>query len=246
MIRVAVCDDDPKQLHKINDIIFKAFSVYTDDYKICSFENGKTLLEKNSEEQFDVLFLDIDMPEVSGFDIAMKLRADFSSCFIIFITSYSELVYRSFDFQPFHFVQKNSSVIMENDINDVVARLMMYMKQNQKIVIDDPEYGRHAFYYRNIIYIKSEGHYLLYHLQKMDKPLRTPGKLNDISDEYEKFDFTRVHRSIIVNLRYLDSIDFKIGKLYVSNDSEKIRIPVGSKYAKNLDQKFTEYLRSTI
>lgn len=246
MINIAVCDDDLKQLKKITEIVSGSFSQHTDDFVIKSFENGTALLMNYFENNFDVLFLDIDMPQLSGFDIAKELRMKFSSCFIIFVTSYSELVYKSFDYQPFHFIKKNARIIMEKDMNDVVEKLMIHMKQNKKIILNDPIIGRKAFYYRNISYIKSDGHYLLYYLQKCSEPLRVTGKINDISEEYENLDFIRIHRSMIVNLRYLNNIDLSIGKLYVLHNDVKIRLPIGNKYAGNLDVKFTEYIRSTV
>ena len=105
-MNIAICDDNEYTLSILEKYIEYGFKKYTDDFKIRCFNNGILLLNEHKLSSFDVLFLDIDMPKISGFDIAKQLRNNFSRCFIIFITSHSNLVYKSFDFQPFNFIKK--------------------------------------------------------------------------------------------------------------------------------------------
>ena len=107
MIRIAVCDDDEYMLEKLKFMIDREFAGHTSDYIIKCYSSAGLLLDDNSSTAFDIIFLDIDMPETDGFETAEKLRNDFMQCYIIFVTSHSNLVYRSFDFQPFHFIPKN-------------------------------------------------------------------------------------------------------------------------------------------
>ena len=109
-MRIAVCDDNTVLLPKLKEIIYDSFSVYTDEFEILIYSSGTLLLNAHKQEPFQIIFLDIDMPKISGFDVAKTLRDDFSNCFIIFITSHSELVYESMDFQPFHFIRKNCEI----------------------------------------------------------------------------------------------------------------------------------------
>lgn len=92
MIKIAVCDDNEKMLDILNQTIVQEFQKYTNDFSAKSYVNGNLLLDDNNNTPFDVLFLDIDMPQISGFEIAKKLRDEFKQCFIIFITNHSELV----------------------------------------------------------------------------------------------------------------------------------------------------------
>ena len=133
MIRIGVCDDNAVILKNISRMIEKAFCNYIGDVEVSSYTNGRLLYNAYIQERFDVIFLDIDMPRISGFEVAKMLRDDCSNCFIIFITSHSELVYESMDFQPFHFIRKNCSVPLEESIGEIVKKLMTHMKQNEKI-----------------------------------------------------------------------------------------------------------------
>ena len=110
MIRVVICDDNIVFMNHFKDIVESSLSTYNDDFQISTVSNGNLLLAKHMESEFDIIFLDIDMPDISGFDVAKVLRDNNSRCFLIFITNHSELVYESMDFQPFNFIRKCATI----------------------------------------------------------------------------------------------------------------------------------------
>lgn len=246
MIQIAICDDEQSNLELLNRYIKTGFGSHTDDFKIQCFCTGTDLLEANQCTPFDVLFLDIDMPEVSGFDVAKSFRNAFSDCFIIFVTSYSDLVYKSLDFQPFHFIRKQPVNMLEESISEVIEKLMLHMKQNEKLTLEDENSGRVALYYRNIQYIKSEGHYLYYFLQNRNVPIRIRGTLGTIEKEYEKFDIVRCHRSYLINLRFVQRMDMKAGAVYIDRNETNKRISISLSYKEHVDAHYTRYLRSMV
>lgn len=245
MIRIAVCDDDEYMLGKLKCMIDREFAGHTSDYIIKCYSSAGLLLDDNSSTAFDIIFLDIDMPETDGFETAEKLRNDFMQCYIIFVTSHSNLVYRSFDFQPFHFIPKNPADDLENMISSVVTRLMEHMKQHRKIILENYDETA-AIYYHNIIYIESARHYLKYFIQNRDDPVSVRGSVNDAESDFSSYDFIRIHRRYIVNLKYMKSIDKKIGKVYMNFNGKKISLPMSTSYKESADQKFTVYLRKTL
>lgn len=246
MIKIAICDDDKIFLEKMKKYVGEAFGKHTSDYRIITYSNSVLFSNENQNYGFNVLFLDIDMPNKSGFDLAKELRSNFSNCFIIFVTTYAELVYKSLDFQPFHFIRKNDTTLLKQNVSEVVERLMEFMKQNKKLVLEDSELGRISFHYRDISYIESDNHNLVFYIQTQEEPIRIRSTINEISEEYEKMDFVRIHRSSIINLRYLSRIDMKIGAVYVNFKNRIVRLSVGKKYLSNLDEKYTAYLRATL
>ena len=245
MIKVAICDDNEMALDSVKEYVDKGFSAYTDDYSVKSYTNGQLMLQDNEQTPFDVMFLDIDMPEIGGFDIAKKLRSDFSRCFIIFITSHSNLVYKSFDFQPFNFIQKDPPESLCENIGSVIAKLMEHMKQNEKIIINN-ESKPVVVYYHNIIYVESDKHYLKHFIQNQETPLLVRASINDKESEFEKYGFIRIHRKFIVNLKFINFVDVKIGKVYINYNGTRKSLPMGNSYRDNVEKKYTEYLRDTL
>ena len=69
-MRIAVCDDNDTALNMLNKTITDAFSKLTDEFDVRIFSDGKALLDEHKKAQFDIVFLDIDMPVISGFDFA--------------------------------------------------------------------------------------------------------------------------------------------------------------------------------
>ncbi len=242
MIQIAICDDNEYELDILSRFINNGFSKHTDDYKIKCFTNGNLLLNYNEHIPFNVLFLDIDMPKINGFDIAKKLRNNFSRCFIIFVTSHSNLVYKSFEFQPFNFIQKNPQENLEESIMLVIESLMNNMKQNKKIILENSEETA-AIYYHNIIYIESDKHYMKYHIQNKEKPISIRGSINETYIELQKYDFIRIHKRFIVNLKYIKFVDKKIGKIYINYNGFKKSLSLGTSYRDIVDEKYTLYLR---
>lgn len=245
MIRIAICDDDEYTLNVLKSAIDREFSKHTDDYNVNCYSNGILLLDDNKHTAFDVLFLDIDMPKISGFEIAQQFRESFLQCFIIFVTSHADLVYRSFDFQPFNFIQKEPAESFDKTLSSVIDKLMEHMKQHKKIVLENDEETA-VIYYHNIIYIESNKHYLKYHIQNKETPLIIRGSINEMESEISSYDFVRIHRSYIVNLKYIKSIDKKIGKVYINYNGTRKPLAMGASYKENVDERFTLYLRNTL
>ena len=241
-MRIAVCDDNTVMLSKLKEIICADFSVYPDEFDILTYSSGALLLNAHKQEAFQIIFLDIDMPKVSGFDVAKTLRDDFSNCFIIFITSHSELVYESMDFQPFHFIQKNCEISIEESMSRIVKKLMKHMKQYEKVILEDKESGRHAVYIHDIMYIESEKHYLNYYIAGINTPIRERGSIKECEERYERYDFVKIHKSYIVNLRHIFNIDKKMDEIIFK---QGFRLNMSKNYKKQVDEKLTEYLRRT-
>ena len=73
MIRIGVCDDNAVILQNICSMIENAFLDYTGDFDVLSYTSGQLLYKAYMQERFDVIFLDIDMPKMSGFEVAKML-----------------------------------------------------------------------------------------------------------------------------------------------------------------------------
>ena len=243
-MRIAVCDDNTIMLPKLKEVIQKAFEIFTDEAEISTFSSGVLLLNAHRQEAFQVIFLDIDMPKVSGFDVAKTLRNELSSCFIIFITNHSELIHKSLDFQPFHFIYKNCEVSIEESVFKIVKKLMKHMKQYEKIILEDKQSGRHAVYIHDIIYIESDKHYLNYYIVGKDEPIKQRGSMKECEAKYQGYDFVKIHKRYLLNLKYLADFDGSRNEVTISGTGK--RLVMSKNYKKDVDEKYTIYLRSVL
>ena len=100
MYRIAVCDDDIQMQRFLCSAIEEAGIACT----VEKFSNGAELLR--DEKEYDILFLDIDMPVVNGMDAARQLRRRDRRAKIIYVTGYQDYMQRSFAVHPFSFLVK--------------------------------------------------------------------------------------------------------------------------------------------
>lgn len=244
MINIAICDDNVVFMNNFQGILERCLRKHTSDFKITSISNGNLLLAKHKEDEFNIIFLDIDMPNITGFDVARELREQSSRCFIIFITNHSELVYESMDFQPFNFIRKNCSISVEESTDNIVKKLIRHMKQNEKIILEDDISGRNAVYIKDIVYIESDKHYVNYHVLNKSMPIKMRGNISDIAKDFSSYDFIRIHKRYILNLRFLSDIDGTRNE--VALEEIHTRLPMSKNYKKEVDEKYTLFLRSMI
>lgn len=244
MIRIGICDDNGVMLNNLESIISKAFAEHTSDFEVLTYSSGTLLINAHTYEPFHIIFLDIDMPKMTGFDVAKTLRDEFSNCFIIFVTSHSELMYESMDFQPFHFIKKNCDEPISSSVNRIVKKLMKHMRQNEKVVLEDDISGRRAVYIHNITYLESDKHYVKYHIKDMSEPIRMRENISECEEKYAYYDFVRIHKRYLINLKYLSFFDNTNNEVLLGSINKKLAM--SKNYKKDVDEKYTLYLRSKI
>ncbi len=242
-MRIAVCDDNKTAAGMIAEVVRKRISEFTDDFNLLVFNSGMDLLAAHTAEPINIIFLDIDMPEMSGFDAAKFLREKYSNSYIIFVTSYSELVFESFEFQPFNFIRKNSPLPLETAIDEVVQKLMRHMKQTKKVTLED-KMGKYSVYIHDIVYLESIKHYVNFFVSDWKEPIKLRGNLSDYERFYSDFDFVKSHKSFIVNLRHVALVNNKQNEIILHG--RQTVLPISRTYRSDFNEKYELYLRSTV
>lgn len=240
MIRVAICDDEIHILEKIQEIIRREFDEHDIRYSCYVYTSAKEFVEAQKDKAFDVAFLDIMMPEYSGFQAAADIRKLHSQTYIIFITSNDESVYDSFEFQPFHFVRKDCDDIFEGRMKHVINSLARHMKQNHTIILKLPFSDEKKIKASDIIAIKSDRNYLEVHCCN-NTVLRIRYKLSEIEPELLDYDFIRAHNRWLVNMRYIQLLDYPNEEVLMVNG---LAAPMSRSNRNELQKRYAEYLRS--
>ena len=238
MIRAAICDDDPTILDYLHEHISKEFKRQGSDIRIDKFTSGKDFLNTHKAEPFDVVFLDIDMPEISGFDVAEEI-SESEYTLIIFVTTHDELVFSSLKFQPFRFMRKT---YLKNEIEETVKAInnkILKRKTNQRIKIQTGEKEIYVFS-NNIEYIEIYDHWLRVFTNE-NKTIECYGSLSKFEKILSPVGFIRPHKSFLVNYKYVSS--FGKTQIVLDNGTE---IPVSRYKASEVREKLKEYIRSEL
>lgn len=219
MIRVAAVDDDVSVLKNIGKLIkrTKAFEVF--EYIVDTFTSGSDFL--HSEKFYDLLLLDIEMPQMNGFELAKQVNSvsqDGEHTSIIYISNYENLVFESFKYSPLRFVRKNN---LDTDFPEAVnAFLSKYQSEtNFFSFIERDSNACINVKLMDIMYFESFGHEI-YLIEKGGKTYiikrSSDCTMSELEEKYSDYGFIRSHKSYLVNYRHIYSI--KDNKIYFEND----------------------------
>lgn len=227
-MKIAICDDDK--------VFLKNKAEYISDktgYEITEFSSAKNLVEKIKNTQFDCVILDIDMPEINGFEAAQIIKTTRPETAVVFLTCHDNLVYESFRFRPFDFIRKSC---FEKEICDVLSRLENELASSipKKISLQT---GNEIFtvnlsdiYYiesiRNKVFVYGKDGLIL----SCNKTLKSLEK--ELTDS-----FFRVHSGFIINMNYV----FKVSHNDVFLSNEKT-IPLSRSKANQFKTEFHRFM----
>ena len=237
MYYIALCDDNIEFLNLLSDMLEKEFGeIVSPKYKIAfeKFNSGRSLLDFAKKQKISVLFLDIDMPEMTGFDVAKVLGNENKDMLIIFVSAYDNFVYESFDYSPFQFIRKSR---LQDDLKKIVTRindkLFAPIKHIELQLLDESV----NIDIKKILYFESEKNYYSVHLMGGEK-LIGRGTMNSIEEKVKGLDFYRIHSGFVVNLEHAGRITHD-GFLIVGHT----QIPISQKRMKDFKKVYSEYAR---
>lgn len=201
-MNIAVCDDSEADIRYIETILKKEFSSYNINCELTLFTDPKILLDVNQSQPFDVIFLDLDMPDINGMEVASNINKLNSDTEIVFVTNHNELVYKAYRFKTLGFIRKN---YLENEICEIIELLIESVNSRKQYITFCDSGAEYKLYINDIVYMRSDDHYV--DVITNDEKYTIRGSLNNIENLYSHFGFIRIHSRYLVNFRYIFSIE---------------------------------------
>lgn len=237
-MKVAVCDDNKVMLDFLARQISEYLKLHSIAHEMDQFSCGKDFVEQHEKSPFDVVFLDIKMPDMDGFAVAKKIRSQSENTYIIFITTEDNLVYDSFDFRPFNFIPKGNNDVLKIKLDNVIGKLTGHIRENRLVCLTLAFNKKKYVHPTDIIYILSKSNYVDIICKTESVHIR--GKINDILELLPPKYFTRIHNRCIVNLKHLCRIDNTHFKALLDNGTE---LDISRAYKAALIEKYNIFLR---
>lgn len=239
MVNVAICDDNKAFLDLLCRMADELLTECMVTHRISDYLSGTVFLEHHRKNPFDVVFLDIVMPDMGGFEVAKEIRRISEKTYIIFVTTESNLVYDSFDFRPFNFIPKESPELLESKFSRVVNMLAKHLSASKPICLE-MSFGEKKFVAPSaIIYVQSKANYLNYILENGEY-LHIRGKIDNALSILSPQLFMRIHNRNIINMAHIKRIDYPNGEVIMDNGQQ---ISISRTYKKEFDDVYTKYLR---
>jgi DNA-binding LytR/AlgR family response regulator len=232
MIRCLAIDDEPLALQQIAGYIRK--TPFLELAGLC--ESAIQAIEFLDKNPVDLMFVDINMPDLSGMDFVKTLE---NPPRIVFVTAYGEFALEGYRVDAIDYLLKPISYSdFLKSANKVKAWFEsssgkpIEISSNKKFLFIKSEYKIFRINFEEIKYIEAKGEYIRIHLVNA-RPMMTQLSMKSIEDQLPSDSFMRVHRSYIVNLSRIAVIE----RNRIVFDGN-IYIPVSEQYK----SKFQNYL----
>lgn len=215
MFEVAVCDDNAVDRKLLIERIGKNMPE-PENMRIHEYDSGKNLLNAIKSIRFSIIFLDIQMGELSGEETAIRIREMDNNVILVFNTGFVEPSPRSFEVQPYRYIMKNMAVnVMDRYINDALRRMiefsqapLMKASVNREMLFlkaDDIVYIEK--YKKNTRVHISDNAIKIYGIKADDNgqlpDIRIQEKLETIYEKLMVYGFGYPHDSFLINFKYL-------------------------------------------
>lgn len=231
VIKIAICDDQKCFV----DSIEKLLKIYEEknkqDFYIKKYTKPLHLMESLKEE-FQIFFIDIEMPTMDGMELVDIIRKYDEKSIILFVTSHSEFIGVGYEYEVQNFITKPITQIQINfEMNRALRKLSTYQ---QKYITLKNEKGYFKLFLSDIEYIETVKRKVLFHLRNKEQESGY-FKMRDLEERLEKYNFVRCHNGIIVNVDCVESVHELTVTLY---SGDQIFIPKSRK--QNLIKKMAE------
>ena len=235
MINIAVCDDEKCMAEKIEKMAEDFFRRKNTDISVVEYSSGEELLKSN--ERIDILFLDIGMQGMDGIETAGRLRAHGYNGFLIFVTVLKEMVFRSFEVQPFDYLVKP---VQEEHFEKTMERLFRSMQD--RLSTEKVNLLVRKGCESNIISFED-----IICCEIMDRKVYLYLVSGEVIDYYERIEnlekkldgrFFRCHRSYLINLNHLKS--YRNNTAYMADGKE---IPVSRLRSREFSNVILQYMK---
>lgn len=232
MLKCIAIDDEPLALRQLTSYISKI--PYLD--LVAKYNNALEAQQMLAGKKVDLIFVDINMPDLNGVDF---VRALIDRPMVIFTTAYSEYAVEGFKLdavdyllKPFSFADFSRSAAKANSLYELRQNRRSEPQETaSEATPRDKEYISVKADYKvslvriaEIIYLESEGEYVRMHLAD-GSTITTLFRLKNMETALPAESFMRVHRSYIVNLRAIKA--YVKGRIFLSDNEY---IPIGENY----------------
>ena len=202
-MHLILCDDDNVFLDKLETRIRGMCQKHGIAVGMERYDSSKKMLEGLKDlDTVPVFLIDIDMPEVNGFEVASFLKKWNRECCIGFVSNKDELVFQAFAYHPFFFIRKTH---LDEELEPQLLELQK--KMGVKVPKIELQTGRQTVEVAldTIWFVESEKNYLLFYREKDEwgDAVRARMKIAEAEKELEPHGFVRTHKGYLVNMNYV-------------------------------------------
>ena len=233
MIKIAICDDEKTVIDEIKKLVNESFA-QEDECEIINFDNSKEFsLYYSKKNKADIIFMDIEIDDMSGLDLINKVRVFDDNVIVIFVTSHNTHVTEAFRLGAFQYISKP---IVGKLFHRELRRAILSMNKHRKILRIEWQGEDKFIDIQDILYIESLNKKIAIYMEDNNVYEMTK-QLSTICKELADYNFGQSHRSYIINLSKVFSVNANEVKL-----NNGTTVQVGRKFREEFKTKLNKYI----
>lgn len=236
MLNIAICDDDKTFINYIEGVIESCSVRYEEKFNIKTFSDGSKLIDYMliDQKNFDIILLDMQMKDLDGIQTARKIRKQNKNTIIIFVTSYTNMVYDAFEVKAFRYLLKSK---VEEQLDNILKEAIEEIGEDKRnLFVFSFQSTNHMIPFQDIIYFESKKRSI--YVYTKDREFNYYGKLRDVEEQTKDMNFIRSHQSFLVNLKHVEEIK----GFEIVLDTKQV-LPISKSKVKDINRAFTWSLR---
>lgn len=252
-IRTIIVDDEPAARSRIARLL----SQDPEMELVTECRNGQEAVEAVNKHRPDLLFLDMQMPQMNGLEAMQRIGSD-RMPFVVFVTAHDQYALKAFDvnavdyllkpydderfFSSLEKAKRHIDMRMSSKLTGKLMDLMrehMHAKSEYTETFVIKEKGReHKIPVDDIVFLRAEGNYLC--LQLKDKHFLHRMTMNAVETDLDPIRFLRIHRSYIVNLAHMRNARYSGNNEFIFTMANNERIVSGRSYKEQIAKALQE------
>ena len=232
-MRITICDDCANDRNRVRNLLIEYAEKNNRDFEYLEYASGEKLIsDVYKNVKMDLILLDINMDDMDGLVTAAKIREILPDVPIILITAFMSYALDGYKVRANRFLIKGD---LDITLPDCMDDMIEDLSRKDRVMVFDFREGKKRLSLDNIMYIESFGHNAVFHLS--DNTYQQNRTLEDIEKELSIYGFVRVHKSYVMNMKYVEKISSYI--LTMQNGNV---IPIPRNRYAEVKQAYARYL----
>lgn len=205
-LNIAICDDTKDICSELENFLNEVLKENGREAEIDIFYTGEALCKAMMDKQYNLVFLDIELPEMNGVDVGKYIREVLKDEYvqIAYISAKEGYAMELFDYRPINFLVKP---LDKRKLEKVIRKYLILFAQDNKVFLYKKRYDSFNIMMSEIIYFESNGRKIT--IVTTTGTDEFYGSLNDVYSQVKGNKFMFIHQSVIVNYNYIKAMHYE-------------------------------------
>lgn len=234
MIKIAICDDNEKDITITNEIVKKFFELSNIDFEIRLFTSARDLL--NNAASYQMIFLDIELKDANGIEIAKHINHMNYEYKLFLVSGHTEYLKDGYKVKAERYFTKP---IDYNEFKIDMQEVIQDYIRNSSFILD-PKVVKQKIYIKDILYVEILARKTYLHTK--NKTYITPYTLSYWKDVLQPYCFSQSHKAFYVNLQNVE--DYNHQEIYMNQ--QQSTIPLSRFYRDHFINDYIHFISNNI